>query len=158
MSNCCICKTEVNSENAPILMMSAYGLPKYICPKCEAALDITETSENPQEIADACKTLGDALTQGDTGDTSVINTVNTIIKNASEKCEAIKNGTYSPDADAESAEEEFELTEDLLESEEDRAKDEKEARIGKIVDTVISWAAGIALVAAIAIFIIKFVL
>ncbi len=159
MSKCCICKRDADAENAPILIMSAYGIPRYICPDCEKTIDITKESTDPWEITEACQALGESLTAGDTGDTAVIDTVNTIIKEAHERSEAIKHGSYLPKEMNEevSEDEDFEITEELLETEEDREKDQKDAKVGKIVDTVISWAAGLAFLAAVIIFIIEFV-
>ncbi len=160
MSRCCICKREVNADEAPILMMSAYGLPRYICPKCEADIDIAQESNDPEKIADSCKSLGESLTSGNTDDMAVIDAVNDIICAAGERSEAIKNGSYdfSSKKSSSDADEEFELTEDMLETEEDRQKDEREAKISKIADTVISWASGIILLAAVIFFIVKFVI
>ena len=45
----------------------------------------------------------------------------------------------------------------MLETEEDRALDEAEAKRARIVDTVISWIMGLAIVGAVAFFIIKFI-
>ncbi len=164
--SCCICKKNVEQECAPILMMSAYGIPRYICPECESAIDKAMESLDPETINDSCRKLGESLTAGNTDDTAVIDEVNKIIFDAKSRCKKIKDGTYSEDENSENGkdsdavknEEEFELTEDLLETEEDRAKDEHDAKVAKIVDTAVSWAAGIMIVAAIVFFIIKFVI
>ena len=108
------------------------------------------------EIREGCRKLGEALTRGDTGDESVIVTVNEIIAEAGEKAERIENGTYDPE-EAKDEEEEFDITEDLQETEEDRKLDEEEARANKVYNTVSSWVAGIIIVIALGFFIYKLI-
>lgn len=155
---CCICQYPIENDDAPVIAMSGYGNPKCACENCEALIDTAMTSREPEEISDACKSLGEALTSGNTGDEQVIEAVNDIIRTASERCAAIKDGTYDFALDDAADEDEFEITEELEESEEDREKDARDERIVKIIDTVTSWAAGIILTAAVVFFIIKFIL
>lgn len=156
--NCCICQSPIEKEDAPVIAMSGYGNPKCACSECEALIEKATASRNPEEITEACKELGEALTRGNTGDEQVIESVNRIIISSSERCEAIKAGTYDFSLDEENEEDEFEITEDLAETEEDRAKDERDEKISKIIDTIGAWAAGIILVGAVVFFIIKFIL
>ena len=137
--------------------MGGYGNPKCVCENCETIIDTATTSRDPEEISAACKALGEALTAGNTGDEQIIETVNDIIRNASERCSAIKDGTYDFELDRTDPDDEFDITEDLEESEEDRKKDEHDEKINKIIDTALSWACGAIFVAAITIFIIKFI-
>ena len=155
--NCCICQKKIESEDAPILAMGAYGSPKCVCESCDGIIETATRSADADEATAAIRKLGEALTLGDTDDTQVIDTVNSIISEAAERAEAIKAGVYDFANDAES-EPEFELDEDMLESEEDRALDEKEAKANKIIDTITGWLCGGMLVAAVVFFIIKFVL
>ena len=155
---CCICQYPIEKDDAPVIAMSGYGNPKCACAKCEALIDTATTSREPDEISDACKSLGEALTSGNTGDEQVIEAVNDIIRTASERCTAIKDGTYDFALDEATAEDEFDITEELEESEEDREKDARDERIVKMIDTVTSWAAGIILTAAVVFFILKFII
>lgn len=155
--NCCICKREIELEDAPIIAIGAYGSPKCICEECEKTIETATHSADADEATEAIRKLGETLTLGNTGDPQVIETVNGIISEAAERADAIRDGSYDFANDAE-AEPEFELSEDLLESEEDRALDEKEARTNKIIDTVTGWICGVILVAAVVFFIIKFLL
>lgn len=138
--------------------MSGYGNPKCVCEECEALIDAATTSREPDEITNACQSLGERLTEGNTGDEQIIVNVNEIIYNANERCNGIKNGTYDFALDEENAEDEFDITEELEETDEDRAKDEHDEKIAKILDTIASWTAGLILVGAVAFFIFKFVL
>ena len=154
--HCVICKRPIEKEEPAILMMGGYGVPKCICEECENTVDILNESEDAGEIREGCRKLGEALTRGDTGDESVIVTVNEIIAEAGKKAESIENGTYDPNEEKEE-EEEFDITEDLEETEEDRKLDEEEARANKIYNTVSSWVAGIIIVIALGFFIYKLI-
>lgn len=156
--NCCICQAEITKEDAPVIAMSAYGNPKCVCEECEGLIDKATLSREPDQITDACRSLGESLTRGNTCDEQVIGTVNEIIKNATERCEKIADGSYDFSLDEKGDEEEFDITDDIKESEEDRLQDEKDAKAAKILDTITSWAAGIIFVGAVAFFIFKFVL
>ena len=154
--HCVICKRPIEKEDPAILMMGGYGVPKCICEECENTVDLLNESEDAGEIREGCRKLGEALTRGDTGDESVIVTVNEIIAEAGKKAESIENGTYDPSKEKEE-EEEFDITEDLEETEEDRKLDEEEARANKIYNTVSSWVAGIIIVIALGFFIYKLI-
>lgn len=138
--------------------MSGYGNPKCVCSDCEALIERATLSRTPEEISSACKALGEALTYGNTGDEQVIESVNEIISSAKERHDAIQNGTYDFSLDEEDSDDNFDITEDIMETEEDRLKDERDAKISKIIDTVGSWAAGIILAGAVVFFVIKFLL
>ena len=155
---CSICKLPIEKEDAAIIAMGAYGTPKCICEKCENAIELATRSHDAKEAENAIRELGEALTRGNTGDTQIIETVNSIIEEAAERAESIMAGSYDFSKDDEKNEPEFVIDEDMLESEEDRALDEKEAKTNKIVDTITAWVSGIAFVATIVYFIIKFVL
>ena len=155
--NCCICQAPITNENAPVIAMSAYGNPKCVCEECEAIIDSATLSHDPNEIVESCKSLGEALTRGNTCDEQVIDAVNGIICTASIRCEKIANGNYDFSED-ESNEVEFEISDELMESEEDRIKDEKDAKAAKIIDTIASWACGVILVGAVIFFILKFII
>ena len=154
--HCVICKRPIEKEDPAILMMGGYGVPKCICEECENTVDLLNESVDAAEIREGCRKLGEALTRGDTGDESVIVTVNEIIAEAGEKAERIENGTYDPE-EAKDEEEEFDITEDLQETVEDRKLDEEEARANKVYNTVSSWVAGIIIVIALGFFIYKLI-
>ena len=155
--NCCICQAPITKENAPIIAMSAYGNPRCVCENCEAIIDSATLSHDPNEIVESCKSLGEALTRGNTCDERVIDAVNEIICEASIRCEKIANGNYDFSED-EAVGEAFEITDEIMESEEDRIKDEKDQKTAKIIDTIASWASGIILLGAVVFFILKFII
>lgn len=154
--HCCICQRNIEKDDAPILAIGAYGAPKCICGECEKNIDTATRATDANDATEAIRKLGESLTLGNTQDSQIIETVNGIITDAAQRAEAIRNGSYDFAKDDES-EPEFELDEDLLESEEDRALDEKEAKTNKTIDTVTAWACGIILTAAIVFFIVRFI-
>ncbi len=151
---CCICKKEIDGESAPILTMGGYGNPKQLCEECDAHIATVTESLDADQIGSGIAALGMALTQGDTDDPQIITIVTEILEEAKNKKDAIENGSYTPEEEDE-PEEEFEITEDLMETEEDKLLDEEEARVSKKVDTITSWIAGAFFIATMVFLIIK---
>ena len=179
MSKCCICHRPTEAETSGILTMGGYGIPKYLCPECEEAVAITTSSEDSAEIRTAIEKLGRTLSAADTGDAQVISLVTGMIDEAGKRAQAIDDGSYIPRENApidssegeveqtehgEGAieklvdEDEFDITEDLEETEEDRLKDEKDAELTRKLDTVFSWISGALLIGVVIYFIIKLIL
>ena len=160
---CCICFSKIESPNAPILTIGKLGNPRCLCSECEELFDAATLGKTYEEVTEACREIGDTMTRCNADDETVFTEVNNIITNAIARAESIKDGTYDFSLDEEfiesinSAEQKEELPEQLQESAEDIELDKKDARIGKIIDTVTSWIAGLALVGAVAFFILKFV-
>ena len=89
---------------------------------------------------------------------NVINEVNSMITDAAERAAAIREGTYDFALEEEmkkeaEAEEQFEITEDLMETEEDRQKDERDAKVNRVIDTVFAWISGVVIGGALIYFI-----
>ena len=154
---CVICKRPIESEDPAVLSLGALGTPKHICTHCEDTIDKMLSLTDYNEIMSECKTLGEALTRGDTGDESVIKSVNELITKAADRAASIKEGSYDFSEDEEEsgdAEESFdEIPEELRETAEDKALDEKEAHFTAIFNTVTTWISGIILVGAVGFFI-----
>lgn len=159
---CCICFSKVDSQNAPILTIGRLGNPRCLCPECDELFDSATLGKTYEQITEACRQIGDKMTKFNADDETVFNEVNGIIENAVARAESIKDGTYDFSLDEEqtaldNGEDTLELPAELQESEEDIALDKKDAKVAKIIDTVTSWIAGLALVGAVAFFILKFV-
>ena len=158
---CCICKNKIyecEESSASIFMMSGFGVPKYVCKDCEDVIETVSNGKEPDKIEEACRKLGEALTAGNTEDMNVINEVNSIITDAAERAAAIREGTYDFALEEEmkkeaEAEEQFEITEDLMETEEDRRKDERDAKVNRVMDTVFAWISGVVIGGALIYFI-----
>lgn len=160
---CCICFSKIDPETAPILTIGKLGNPRCLCPECESLFDTATLGKTYEEITEACREIGDTMTRHNADDETVFCEVNNIISSSMERAEAIKDGSYDFSLDEEliestnAAEVKEELPEELRETEEDIELDKKDQRVGKIIDTVTSWIAGLALVGAVAFFLLKFV-
>ena len=160
MAICAICGKEVAESEAPILYMTGAGVPRLLCDDHASLIDTATESRDPAEIRAAISKLGDDLLGGETDDMNVIELINGIIKAAAEKADLIERGEYdfSLEESEDDGEEEFDITPDMMETEEDKAKTEKEEKVNKIVDDILTWVMGLAIVAAVAFFVFKFVL
>ncbi len=135
--------------------MGGYGNPKYLCDECAADFDTATAGTNYDEIKSAMDKIGAKLTENDTDDTTVLRAVDEIFTEAGERAEKIKEGTYDFSEDEQSEESE-DVPEELLESEEDKALDAKEAKTNKKIDSIFNWVFAAVFVAALAYFIITF--
>jgi len=87
----------------------------------------------------------------------VAETIKEIFSAAGERAKKIRNGTYDFSEDETEKDEITDIPEELLETEEDKARDEREAKAGKLYDKIFNWVALAAFLAVIVIFIINFV-
>ena len=160
MAICAICGKEVVESEAPILYMTGAGIPRLLCDEHAALIDTATESPEPEAIRSAISKLGDDLIGGETDDMNVIELINGIIKAAANKADLIEKGEYdfSLEESDERDEDEFDITPDMMETEEDKAKTEKEERVNKIVDDILTWGMGLVIVGAVAFFVFKFVL
>lgn len=127
MRTCSICKAQIEEENPSILTMGGYANPRYTCKDCDALFEKMLLSREPREAMEAMKTVGDHLARIGCEDNAVINVVEKMMKDAAKRAEAIRDGSYDFSLDEEVEEEIVEIPEELRETEEDRALDEKEA-------------------------------
>lgn len=137
MSQCCICERNIDREDAPVLSMGAAGVPRLLCEECEALLDTVTESRDFQAVEAAMDKIGKLMADTDP-DYVTFNTVNEIMADASERLNAIKDGSYVEPSDEDEAESDVleDIPEELLESEEDKLKDEKEQEQAKKFDKV----------------------
>ncbi len=140
MKTCSICKARIEEENPSILTMGGYGNPRYACKDCDAVLEKMLTSRDPREAMEAMKTVGEHLSRIGCEDNAVIDVMQKMMKDAAARAESIRDGSYDFSLDETGVEEEIvEIPEELRETEEDRALDEKEAAITKKWDKVMNW-------------------
>ena len=155
---CCICQAEVDSKIASILTMSGYGNPRYLCADCEALVDTATLGDDYEKIMEAMDRLGKTLADNDKGDTSVFDALTDIFAAAGERAEKIREGSYDFSLDSVNDDEGFdEIPEELQETEEDKIKDKRDEKINRVLDKVTSWICGIAMVATLGYFLLKFV-
>ena len=136
---CSICKKDIEEEMPAVLTMGRSMTPRYLCGECEGLLDTATRCHESEKIKEAMSRIGQTLAASNCEDNAVITTVNSILKQADERLGAIEDGSYDFSLDDQS-EEEFELSEDMLETEEDREQDRREAEAEKKFDKVLNWA------------------
>lgn len=158
MSACAICGKTVNTENAPILTMGAYGTPLYICEECAEELDTATAGTDYYEIKQAFGKIVKKIEKGQTNGEFVNDTLQNILDSAVERAEKIKNGTYNFGDDAQSKEDELEdIPEELAESEEDARLDEKDAERNARFEKIFNIGMAIAIAAAAVFALVRFV-
>ena len=156
MNKCSLCTRVDTDENSPILTMSAYGNPRYICEDCAKDLDEATTSHNYDEIKSAFDRLGEKIANRAVVDDFINETLQEIMSSAAERAEKIKNGQYDFWLDDEkSAGEMEEVPEELQETDEDRELDERDEEKARKIDKWLNLGFAAALIAAAVIFIIK---
>ena len=127
---CSICGRITESETSAILVMGGFGNPKYLCCECSEDFDTATTATDYDSIKSAMDKIGARLAENNTEDATVLRAVDEIFTDAGARAEKIKDGTYDFSED-ENPEESEDVPEELLESEEDRALDAKEAKANK---------------------------
>lgn len=139
-ANCSLCLSAVDIENAEILTMGAYGTPKLLCNDCAHLMHKVTLADNYSEAVGAMEQLGNKISAANIDDRRVLDTVSEIFKESLARAEKIKAGTYDFELDkAESADTIDEIPEELLETEEDKALDEKEAKVIKKWDKIMNF-------------------
>ena len=137
---CSLCYNDTEEGDA-ILVMGPLGNPRCVCKECESQLDTATLGRSYEEISAAMNAIGKKLTEK-APDDLVLETVNTVLKNAAERAELIKEGNYDFSLDEEIIDEQEleEIPDELLETEEDRLRDaadeKKQAKFDKIFNIV----------------------
>ena len=157
MRHCSICKREVDENEAPILAMGGFGNPKYLCAECAEDIDNVIGAKEAERIELAMAKISGKLSESDTDDMLVAETIKEIFSAAGERAQKIRNGTYDFSEDEAENDEITDVPEELLETEEDKARDEREAKAAKLFDKIFNWVALAAFAVTIVIFIINFV-
>lgn len=148
MKQCAICDRIIEKEDAPILTVGGYGVPRYLCDGCAADIDTATLSHEPSECADAIAKISDRLASFDP-DSVTYKNVCAILDSAKERAKLISEGEYDFSLD-ESDDELDDVPEELRETEEDRALDAKDEEKEEKVNKFFNWVyigAGIGLAA-----------
>ena len=135
---CVLCGRTIAEESPAILTVGAYGNTKCICSCCQELLDTATLGKEYEEIADAMEKIGKIMADS-TPDNQCYEVVSALLSDAAERAKKIKAGEYDFSLDEES-EDDGELPEELIETEEDKAKDardaEKERKFNKVFNIV----------------------
>lgn len=134
---CAICLKGNLSEDAPVLTISGYGIPRCLCDDCAKKIDIITRSRDIDEISSASLEITEDVTKYSIDDDIVYKAVTEQLEYASDRVKKIKNGTW--DFALDEIEEPSELPEELLESEEDKLLDQKEKEQSKRLDKIMNW-------------------
>lgn len=148
MKLCSLCGKKIEKEDPAVLVMTAFARPKHICEDCENEFDTATLSHDPESITAAIAAIGQKLIDTNTDDPLILDTVNGILEDASERCTLIQSGDYDFTNDEGGAEEDLDVPEELRESEEDKALDEKDEITRKKVDKILNWICGVIIAAA----------
>lgn len=135
---CAVCLAKIENEDAPVLAMGSYGVPRLLCDDCAADLDTATRGTDYGEIAAAMDRISLKLSRANIDDKVTMNTVTELLVEAARRATEIKNGTYDFALD-ECVEEDYEIPEELKESEEDRALDEADKKKTERFDRVMNW-------------------
>lgn len=139
MEYCSICQKGIEKEEPVILTMGGFAHPRYICDECAALIDQASLAKEYDTITEAMDRLGALLAKNDDEDYAVVETMEDIMLAARVRADAIRDGKYDFSRD-ETDEEEFEITPDLLETEEDRELDRKDKEAEARLDKFMNWA------------------
>ena len=157
MRHCSICNREVDEQEAPILAMGGFGNPKYLCEECSSDIDTAMESRDVDAIEAAMSRISEKLSDSGADVPIVVETVTEIFSAAGDRAKKIKAGTYDFSEDeAQEENEQDDVPEELLESEEDKALDEIEKEKNRVLDTVFNCIALGVFIAVIALAIIYF--
>jgi hypothetical protein len=148
MNVCSICGKQIEREDAPVLTISGYGNPRYICDECEQQMDVAMASRDVEEIEATIKVLGDKMNASK--DDYAVAAMYNFISVACDRLVKIKEGTYDFSADEKMKELEEEasfdeIPEELQETEEDRELDKRDAEKQKKFDEIMNWVSLIAI-------------
>ena len=137
---CSVCLSEITNEDAPILTMGGYGVPRYLCDDCAALMDKATLGTDYEEIVSAMNDVTSRISEKNIDDNAVTNTIFATFRDAAIRASAIKDGTYDFSLDEMENEEALDdIPEELKESEEDRVLDEKEEEEAKKYDKIMNW-------------------
>ena len=137
---CAICHALTTTEDTPILTIGGFGTPRYLCDSCSSDIEIATRSHVYEEITAAMESITANMSEKGADDPVTLECVTDMLEDAATRATEIKEGTYDFSLDEVEPEDELEeLPEELLESEEDRLLDEKEAEEQKKLDGFLNW-------------------
>ena len=147
--NCSICLSYVDPEKAEVLTMGAYGTPKLLCEDCAKKMDTVVRGKDYSEIKEAMDNLTNKISDANIDDRRVLDTVHGIFDTAAERAAKIRDGSYDFSLDEIEEEGLLDIPEELEETEEDKLLDQRDARIGKRMDTILTYASIGVIIAAV---------
>ena len=153
---CAICLSPIDVDTAPVLVMGAYGNPRCLCDDCAEHVENITRGRDYDSLIESMDEISARLSASNVDDGLTVGTVTNMLVTAAKRATAIKEGTYDFSLDAE--EEEYIIPDELKESEEDRALDEKEENDRKKFDKIMNWVWAAVAVATLVFILWKFVI
>jgi len=148
MKDCCsICRKDIETDDAAILVMGGYGNPRYICNECDGDLQEATTAREIADIASAMDRISKKMKNCDPDDKLTLRTVDEVMTASRDRAEKIKSGEYDFSLDEVGGEDE-KIPEELLETEEDKAAEEAEEKKNAKLDKITNWVCLVILLAA----------
>ena len=143
---CCTCLSRIENEDAPVLVMGAYGTPKLLCDQCAELVETITLGTDFNEITGSMQALMDRMSASNVDDKFTLNSVTKLLTDSAKRAQKIKEGTYDFSLDeAEDPDSFDEIPEELQETEEDKELDridaEKEAKHDKVFNVILIIAA-----------------
>lgn len=154
--NCSICLTSIDIDTAPVLVMGAYGNPRCLCDSCAEHVENFTRGRDYDSITASMDEISARLSKANIDDGLTVGTITNMLVTSAKRATAIKEGNYDFSLDVE--EEEYIIPDELKESEEDRALDEKEELARKKFDKVMNWVWAAVAIATLAFILWKFVI
>lgn len=138
---CSVCLKGIENEDAPVLTMGHFARPRLLCDECAALIETALRSRDPDAAEAAMAKLGEHVSANSTDDSAVLEALEDIFKESSERAKRIRDGEYDFALDENDGFEGFEeIPEELLETDEDRKKTEREEetnrKFNKVMDIV----------------------
>lgn len=154
---CSVCLGQITNEEAPVLTMGAYGTPRLLCDGCAADIEAMTHGREYGEVIAAMDSISDKMSRANIDDRIITSTVTDLLVTSAKRANEIKEGTYDFSLD-DVEDEDYEIPEDMRETEEDRALDEAERKQNEKFDKVMNfvWIGVIAVAVAFAVWWIFF--
>ena len=136
--SCSICLSPITNEEAPVLTMGAYGTPKLLCDECAAEIENMTRGTDYDSIVASMDEISHRMSESNVDDRVTMTAVTEMLVDSAKRAQAIREGTYDFSLD-EIEEEDYEIPEDMKETEEDRLLDEKERESSERLDKFMNW-------------------
>ena len=139
---CSVCYRDIeDKDGAAILTMGHFGTPRFLCKACEELINTAQLSRDVTEAEAAMARLGETVGNYSADDAAVLEAVENILRAAADRAEKIKAGAYDFSLDEkEDTDTLEEIPEELLETEEDKEKTEREEitnrKFNKVMDVI----------------------
>ena len=134
---CSVCLTGIDLDTAPVLTMGSYGTPRCLCDDCAKHVENFTRGRDYDSIIASMDEISARMSRANIDDKVTSMCITDMLVSAAKRATAIKEGSYDFSLDVD--EEDYEIPEELRETEEDRALDEKDAQDRKKLDKVMNW-------------------